>query len=125
LQVFYFLINNKINIKNKIPCHKNRKSKNTHRVAFLHLYYQTQKQKAKTDCQDTKFPVHVNTKKMTASMTNYQFDHLISKFFYKDKKLRFQIVFSNQSEERLYQEFEEYSDYKTEFNRLLKLKSTQ
>lgn len=50
--------------------------------------------------------------------------NLITKFFYKENHLCFQILLNCENNEtKLYKEFEDYSQYKEEYNKLLDAKA--
>ncbi len=50
--------------------------------------------------------------------------NLITKFYYKDNHLCFQILLNCENDEtRLYKEYEDYDQYKMEYNKLLEVKA--
>jgi len=50
--------------------------------------------------------------------------NLITKFYYKDNHLCFQILLNCENNEtRLYKEYEDYDQYKMEYNKLLDVKA--
>jgi hypothetical protein len=54
-----------------------------------------------------------------------QIDNLITKFYFKNRQLHFQIILNLGSEGKLpYCEFEDYYEYKEKFNELLEIKES-
>ena len=58
-------------------------------------------------------------------MHSSKIKNLITKFYYKDNHLCFQILLNyDNNETKLYKEYNDYAQYKAEYNRLLDVKAS-
>lgn len=62
----------------------------------------------------------------SSDLQSVQIQNLVTKFYYKDNHLCFQILLSTDTNQSLaYKEYTDYSEYKKDYNQLLQIKTAK